>query len=96
MTLRHQAPEMLFQRVSARAGEADHLADGHAAVLPRLIENLDGQRPLRALEFVDLGDQRQQFGRDLESFGIEHGNLKALFTPLLAHPSTHKYTPIHP
>ena len=43
MTLRQQAPEMLFQRVPACPGEADHVADGHAAMLSGLVENLDGQ-----------------------------------------------------
>ena len=43
MALPEQAPEMFLQRVARCAGDADHITHRHTAMLPGMVDDLDGQ-----------------------------------------------------
>jgi hypothetical protein len=39
----HETAKMVFQSVAAGTGDVNHIPDGDAAMLARMIENLNGQ-----------------------------------------------------
>lgn len=46
MALAYQAAKMFLERVAARTGDAHHVADGDAAMLTCLVDNLNPQHLL--------------------------------------------------